>query len=148
MEGPIRTASATVATEALVACRENRELSALLMMAPSLPNGLEIVMTGKIMSRPYIEMTLGLMSRFGATYSWNDHLIKIPRQTYSAITLKVESDWSAASYWYSLVSMADKAQITLNGLRKNSYQGDQQISSIMEQIGVQAHFQPELFPYT
>jgi len=83
-------------------------ISAILMMAPSLPNGLEIVMTGKIMSRPYIEMTLGLMSRFGATYSWNDHLIKIPRQDYSAITFKVESGWSAASYWYSSVALAEE----------------------------------------
>lgn len=116
-------------------------ISALLMMAPRLPNGLEIVMTGKIMSRPYIEMTLGLMSRFGATYSWNDNIIKIPRQTYSAISLKVESDWSAASYWYSIVALSDGGEVTLLGLEQNSLQGDRQIAEIMGLLGVLTRFQ-------
>jgi len=118
-------------------------VSALLMIAPSLPKGLKVEIDGELVSRPYVDMTLAIMREYGADSSWLDSSIEVASQRYVGTEYEVESDWSAASYWYSLVSMADKAQITLNGLRKNSYQGDQQISSIMEQIGVQAHFQPD-----
>ena len=115
-------------------------ISAILMMAPTLPDGLEVTMTGKIMSKPYISMTLGLMNRFGASYSWEDHIINIPNQHYQATNFKVESDWSAASYWYSLVALSESGEITLLGLEDNSLQGDRQIANIMQSLGVETSF--------
>lgn len=118
-------------------------ISSILMMAPSLPNGLEIIMTGKIMSRPYIEMTLGLMGKFGVSWNWDGNSIKIFSQQYQATTIRVESDWSAASYWYSIVSLSDDAEITLLGLDDQSLQGDRQIAEIMQNLGVETKFHTE-----
>jgi 3-phosphoshikimate 1-carboxyvinyltransferase len=115
-------------------------ISSLMMIAPTLPYGLSIELTGKVMSRPYIEMTLGLMKRFGADHSWNDNVITIPHQQYRAISFKVEADWSAASYWYSLVALSKETRITLLGLDKQSFQGDRQIAEIMEPLGVNTDF--------
>ena len=115
-------------------------ISSILMMAPILPQGLTVELTGKVMSRPYIEMTLGLMKHFGASHSWADNLITIPCQQYQAATLKVEADWSAASYWYSLVALSKTGRITLTGLDQNSFQGDRQIADIMEKLGVHTEF--------
>ena len=115
-------------------------ISSLLMMAPILPNGLEIIITDKIMSRPYIEMTLGLMKKFGATYHWDGNAIKIPNQQYHATELTVESDWSAASYWYSLVALSEETKVTLTGLEDDSLQGDRQIVEIMKPLGVDTKF--------
>ncbi len=115
-------------------------ISAILMMAPTLPQGLKVILTGRIMSRPYISMTLGLMSRFGATYSWVDDVISVPGQEYQATTFKVESDWSAASYWYSIVALSKSGEITLLGLEDQSIQGDRQIAEIMQPLGVKTQF--------
>ena len=115
-------------------------ISSMLMMAPTLPHGLKISMTGRIMSRPYIEMTLGIMERFGAGHQWNDHEIIIQNQSYLATTFNVEADWSAASYWYSLVALAKYGQVRLEGLENQSLQGDRQIADIMEQLGVETEF--------
>ncbi|GJM27876.1 MAG: 3-phosphoshikimate 1-carboxyvinyltransferase [Cyclobacteriaceae bacterium] len=115
-------------------------ISSLLMMSPALPLGLHITMTGKIMSRPYIEMTLGLMNRFGVSYSWKNQEISIPSQKYQPTTIKVESDWSAASYWYSIVALSRDTEITLLGLEEQSLQGDRQIAAIMKELGVVTQF--------
>ncbi len=115
-------------------------ISAILMMAPTLPQGLKVILTGRIMSRPYISMTLGLMSRFGATYTWVDNVINIPGQAYQATTFKVESDWSAASYWYSIMALSKSGEITLIGLEDQSLQGDRQIAEIMQPLGVETKF--------
>ena len=112
-------------------------ISALLMTAPALPQGLELQLTGKIGSRPYIEMTLQLMERFGVKAQWNDTVIKVaPGQTYKASSYQVESDWSGASYWLSQVALAEKAEIILLGLRPDSLQGDIRILEIMGPVGV------------
>ena len=115
-------------------------ISAILMMAPTLPQGLQVTMTGRIMSRPYISMTLGIMSRFGATYTWEDNVINIPGQPYLATTFKVEADWSAASYWYSIMALSKSGEITLIGLEDQSLQGDRQIAEIMQPLGVETKF--------
>jgi 3-phosphoshikimate 1-carboxyvinyltransferase len=115
-------------------------ISSILLMSPILPKGLQINLTGKIMSRPYIEMTLGLMNRFGITYHWEGHAIKISPQSYQPTTIKVESDWSAASYWYSIVALTKATEITLLGLEDRSLQGDRQIVEIMKQLGVNSRF--------
>lgn len=115
-------------------------ISSVLMLAPTLPDGLNIELTGKVMSRPYIEMTLGLMKRFGADHSWSDDIITIPHQQYQATSFKVEADWSAASYWYSLVALSKETRITLLGLDEQSFQGDRQIADIMKHLGVDTDF--------
>ena len=117
-------------------------ISALLMIAPTLTDGLELSLTGKVGSRPYIEMTLALMHHFGIEHRWNeDNLIRIDPQPYRAGTYTIESDWSGASYWYSLVALADDARVKLLGLRQPSWQGDSAIVSIMDQLGVGTQFE-------
>jgi len=115
-------------------------ISALLMIAPLLPQGLSLELTGKVGSRTYIEMTLQLMQHFGITYTWKDAVISIHPQTYKATTYQVESDWSGASYWFSLVACSEKGEIILTGLKENSLQGDSEIVRIMDKLGVQSSF--------
>ena len=119
-------------------------ISALLMIAPTLEDGLELSLTGKIGSRPYIQMTLGLMERFGIKYQWdNDNVIHIAPQSYKAAMYTIESDWSGASYWYSIVALADEATVKLLGLRQDSLQGDSAIVGIMDQLGVHTQFEED-----
>lgn len=115
-------------------------ISALLMIAPTLPKGLEIVLEGEIYSRPYIEMTLELMKHFGVDHDWSGQVIKIAAQKYESNNYTIESDWSGASYWYSLAALSDDVDLKLLGLRENSTQGDQEIATIMEHFGVKSEF--------
>ncbi len=115
-------------------------ISALLMIAPTLPNGLTIDLEGEIYSRPYIEMTLNLMSHFGAKGTFEGSQIKVASQKYQANNYTIESDWSGASYWFSLVALADNATVTLKGLRKQSNQGDSAIVEIMDGLGVKTEY--------
>ena len=115
-------------------------ISALLMIAPVLPNGLTINLVGEVFSRPYIEMTLALMKHFGITHEWKGNNIIIRQQDYVSGTYTVESDWSGASYWYGLLSLAGKGEIDLVGLRQDSNQGDQKISRIMTNMGVTTRY--------
>ncbi len=117
-------------------------ISALLMIAPTLPNGLELTLTGSIGSIPYIEMTLQQMAAFGVAYKadWTNKTISIAAQTYKPTTYQIESDWSGASYWYSLVAMAADAEIELLGLKADSLQGDSAIAQIMKPLGVKSEF--------
>ena len=116
-------------------------ISALLMISPLLPNGLQLELTGKVASRPYIEMTLDLMKLFGVNYTWDGAVITVPKQqTYTANQYTIESDWSGASYWFSIVALADEAEIELLGLKENSMQGDSAIVGIMEKLGVASKF--------
>ncbi|MDA0196451.1 MAG: 3-phosphoshikimate 1-carboxyvinyltransferase [Bacteroidetes bacterium] len=118
-------------------------ISALLMVAPILPMGLTIELVGDIYSRPYILMTLEIMKKFGITFSWNGQVISIERQSYSSGVYTIESDWSGASYWYGLVSLAESGSVSLKGLRKASYQGDQAVVAIMNDLGVESQFSAE-----
>lgn len=111
-------------------------ISALLMIAPSLPSGLILHLSDKIVSRPYIEMTLNLMTYFGIEYKWNNNFIEILPQKYIAKDFKVEADWSAASYYYSIAAFSESVDLQLNNLWQNSVQGDSVIAQIMEQFGV------------
>ena len=92
-------------------------ISALLMIAPILSNGLALTLTGEIISRPYINLTLQLMNDFGAKAKWlNEYQLKVEPQPYQSIPFYVESDWSAASYWYQIAALSNKAEIILPGL--------------------------------
>jgi len=113
-------------------------ISALLMIAPVLTNGLTIRLTGDIISRPYINLTLQLMNDFGVRAEWtDDHRLKVEPQAYHSTPFYVESDWSAASYWYQIVALSKEAEVTLPGLFKDSSQGDSQVAGIFRSLGVE-----------
>lgn len=118
-------------------------ISALMMIAPYMQNGLKIRLEGNIISVPYIEMTMRMMNDFGVEVLFENNTIDIKPQTYKPIKYKVESDWSAASYWYEIVSIAGKGVIFLNGLNQNSYQGDSKTAELFEQLGVKTVYQNE-----
>ena len=115
-------------------------ISALLMIAPLLPEGIVLELMGKVGSKPYIQMTLNQMQHFGIAHRWEEQTIHIAPQKYKADHYTVESDWSAASYWYSIVSIAPHARVKLLGLREQSSQGDQAIAKIMEDLGVRTTY--------
>ncbi|MDX2286604.1 MAG: 3-phosphoshikimate 1-carboxyvinyltransferase [Bacteroidia bacterium] len=115
-------------------------ISAILMIAPCLPGGLELTLTGEIASRPYIETTRSLMAHFGVETRWEGDTLMVPESPYRANTLRIEPDWSAASYWYSMAALAESAEITLEGLRDASFQGDRRIAELMEPFGVRSEF--------
>lgn len=117
-------------------------ISALLMIAPILPDGIVLELTGDVGSRPYIEMTLQQMAAFGAIFeaNWDTKTIRVPRQSYQPTFYQIESDWSGASYWYSVVALANDAEVELLGLKENSLQGDSAIVQIMENMGVKSVF--------
>ena len=117
-------------------------ISALAMLAPTLPAGLTLHLTGTLGSVPYMTMTLQQMAAFGitATADWAAQTIRIPAGTYQPTRYSVESDWSGASYWFSVVALADDANVELLGLNEQSLQGDSAIVGIMDQLGVQATY--------
>jgi 3-phosphoshikimate 1-carboxyvinyltransferase len=115
-------------------------ITALLMVAPVLPDGLILEMEGRIGSRPYIEMTLSLMKHFGVNSDWKENIIAIKHQDYIPAFYKVESDWSASSYWYSVVALAEDAAIEILGYNQQSLQGDSAIIQIMDGLGVRSSF--------
>lgn len=115
-------------------------ISALLMIAPLMENGLTLHLEGNIISRPYINLTLQLMEQFGVKATWNGQTIKILPQEYKPIRFTVESDWSAASYWYTIMALSKNAEIELLGLFKNSLQGDAAGAKLFAQLGVGTAF--------
>ena len=115
-------------------------ISALLMIAPVLPQGLTLELTGKVGSRTYIEMTIQLMEAFGVSCEWVENRIQVKPQAYKFTVFSVESDWSGASYWFSLLACADEGDLFLEGLKKDSLQGDSKIVEIMDRLGVKSEF--------
>lgn len=113
-------------------------ISAVMMIAPLLPQGLTIELTGKVGSRPYIEMTAALMGKFGVRCSFSENLIRIDHQEYNACELSVESDWSGASYWFAFTALAREADIRLPHLFEDSLQGDHVVRRLMESFGVRS----------
>lgn len=122
-------------------------ISALLMIAPLLKEGLTLRLRGDIASKPYIEMTLGLMRRFGAEVAWNgEHEIRVaPKPYQKGVAFDVEPDWSAASYWYEMVALShdEEAQVLLHGLTPKSLQGDSCVAKWFEAFGVQTTYTKE-----
>lgn len=118
-------------------------ISALLLIAPSLKNGLELYLKGEITSVPYIKMTLSLLNQLGIETNFQDNVIKVKyaEKGISPITLTVESDWSSASYFYSIVALSDVGtQITLSSYKQNSLQGDSILSELYKEFGVRTVF--------
>ena len=116
-------------------------ISALMLIASSLKNGLTINLEGKITSIPYINMTLDLLKKVGVLGTFSNNKIQIkPTKTINSITVNVESDWSSASYYYSIIALSRNLELTLNNFSKNSMQGDSKIISIFQKLGVETIF--------
>lgn len=116
-------------------------ISALMLIAPALPAGLEIELEGKVTSVPYIEMTLKFLKDCGINGEFKTNRIRIhPVKKLEPLTLTVESDWSSASYFYSIAALSAEASISLTSYKQESYQGDLVVSGIYKQLGVQTTF--------
>lgn len=115
-------------------------ISALLMIAPLMEKGLTLQLEGNIISKPYIRLTLQLMKQFGVKGDWREQTIRVAPQEYSPIRFTVESDWSAASYWYAMTALSKNAEIELLGLFKDSLQGDAAGAGLFSQVGVKTVF--------
>ena len=115
-------------------------ISALLLIAPTLKNGIKLKISGEIVSKPYIIMTLKLMEEFGISHTWKENTIEIKPQKYSSKNYSIEADWSAASFWYEIASLSSSCNITLNGLTGNSIQGDRKVMELFKNLGVQTKF--------
>lgn len=119
-------------------------ISALLMIGPVLKNGLRLHLTGEIISLPYINLTLQLMKEFGAKAAWtSENSIEVTPKPYTPVSFMVESDWSAASYWYQIAALSEQAEIELIGLFRNSYQGDSRGAEIFSRLGITTEFTHE-----
>ena len=118
-------------------------ISALLMIAPVMTNGLKLHLRGDIISKPYINLTIKLMLRYGVIVFEENQTFTIPPQQYSQVeNFTVESDWSAASYWYEAMALCknNNATISLQGLLKDSLQGDRDIVELFDKLGVKTSF--------
>ena len=110
-------------------------ITAILLIAPVI-GGITLTIEGEIMSRPYIDMTLALMARYGVKAEWRENVIHVPAGEYTALDFTVEADWSAASYWWAMQAIVPQSRITLKGLEPQSLQGDSRIAELMSQMGV------------
>ena len=114
-------------------------ISALLMMAPTMTHEVTIIILNGAISEPYINMTIRMMQDYGVKVIRHNNQLQIVSQPYQPVPYKVESDWSAASYWYEIVALFpdEKAAIELLGLQQNSMQGDSAVAGIFEPLGVE-----------
>mgnify|MGYP001603387970 FL=1 len=115
-------------------------ISSLLLIAPNLRNGLKLKIKGELVSKSYVLMTLKLMGEFGINWTWNKDVITILKQEYVAKNYTVESDWSAATFWFQSASLSEKCKIILRGLNEESIQGDSACKEIFKDLGVDSVF--------
>lgn len=118
-------------------------ISALLLIAPTFENGLELTLKNDIVSWPYIQMTLDTLSEFGVKVSTNLNIIKVSKSLIinpKSLVVEVESDWSSASYWFSIVALSKNAEIKLTGLKDRSPQADSVLPQLYKQLGVNTQF--------
>lgn len=119
-------------------------ISALLLIGPVMDRGLELHLTGTIVSRPYIDLTLWMMREFGANADWTGcDTISVRPQPYTARQYFIENDWSAASYWYEMTALygIDEARVRLKGLMDGSKQGDSVVKYLFSLLGVKTTFE-------
>jgi 3-phosphoshikimate 1-carboxyvinyltransferase len=120
-------------------------ISALLLIAPALQNGLVIKFKGRVTSRPYINMTLKMMEEFRVYGVWHENSISVSKQNYHKkseedYAYKVEGDWSAASYWYAFAALAKEADFTIKGLKNPSLQGDAIVADVFTFFGIKTEY--------
>jgi 3-phosphoshikimate 1-carboxyvinyltransferase len=130
----------TINELSIAADTSSQYITALLLIAPTLPNGLRLTLEGTIVSLPYINMTLALMQHFGVEHAWEDNTIVVKKQEYQSKDITVEADWSAASYYYALAAFSDELDLTLRGLFKNSLQGDSVATELGFHFGIDTQF--------
>lgn len=116
-------------------------ISALLLIAPLLKTEFTITFTTLPVSKPYILMTISMMRYFGVEVTWlSENQLVIKQGNYVAKDFSVEADWSAASYWYSMVALSKKATLILKGLNKTSLQGDNAVVALYAELGVSTRY--------
>jgi 3-phosphoshikimate 1-carboxyvinyltransferase len=118
-------------------------ISGLIMIGPKLPGGLTLHLSGPPVSFPYVKMTIGLLKAFGIHVVYERSRIFIPEGNYIPCDFSVESDWSAAAFWYEAAALADFVDLELEGLSQESLQGDSVISSIFRTFNVVTEFTPK-----
>lgn len=126
-------------------------VSALMMIAPMMRDGLRLRLTGNIVSRPYIDMTMRLMRAYNADVQWtDDNTLEVRPQCYTLSDYRIENDWSAASYWYEMVALAPSAdsEVRLQGLYRNSLQGDSRVAEMFEPLGVHTRYEADAIVLT
>ncbi len=129
-------------TVRLPASISSQFITALLLTAPKLKHGLKIILEGAITSRPYIEMTCALMRQLGIDVAFTGNALEVaPTSRIPTAEIAVESDWSSASYAYSILALAEEGALTLTTYRKESLQGDACLQSIYTQLGVESSFE-------
>ena len=124
----------------LPADTSSQYITALLLIAPTLQEGLALELIGKIVSVPYIKMTLKIMEYFGVKSTFTNNIITVESSQYEPKPFYIEGDWSAASYYYSIAILAKEAAITLKGLTAQQIQGDAVIADIATKFGVQTTY--------
>lgn len=127
----------------IAASVSSQYVSALMMIAPYMNQGLKIRLLGKIVSRTYLNMTIRIMRDFGAEVEFRDDVVRIAPHAYSPVPYKVESDWSGASYLYELLAVSDGGVIELPGLEQDSTQGDARQVAVWEKLGVVTAFKKD-----
>lgn len=133
----------TVDSVTIKANVSSQYITALLLIGAKFENGLEIILDGEITSRPYLEMTLSLLGEVGIKTSFQDNVIKVSpaNNDQQPTTIIVESDWSSASYFYSIIALSDiGASITLSSYKLQSLQGDRALADIYQNLGVTTEF--------
>ena len=124
-------------------------ISALLLVAPKLENGIELTLEGEITSIPYIKMTLALLNDLDIQTSFEGNIIKVwPKKEVASKVMTVESDWSSASYFFSLAALSDEASIALTSYKESSLQGDSALVSIYKEMGVETQFNGNIITLT
>ena len=117
-------------------------ISALMLIAPTLKNGLVIELDGKITSRPYIDLTLSILQKLGIESKIKENFITIkPQKKIKTSTYKVESDWSSVSYFFSIVALSNGIELSFKNFRSDSNQGDRKVCKYYELFGIKSKFQ-------
>lgn len=117
-------------------------ISALLLIAPTLKRGLVLKFKGEVTSVPYIKMTLKLLDSVGISYRWMGKTITVsPKRAINNKIIEIESDWSSASYYYSLCALSPNSEITLSTYKNNSLQGDSILATMYSRLGVETIFE-------
>ena len=115
-------------------------ITSLLLIAPTLDNGIRLQIDGPLVSAPYVDMTLQIMKEFGIVSKWKNNIIEIKKQSYASKVVSVEGDWSAASFWFEIAALSSKCKIILNGLEEKSLQGDKKCRDFFHDLGVSSKF--------
>lgn len=138
----IKGAALQGTTIELDASVSSQYITALLLVAPTIKNGLKLILKGKQVSTSYITMTTTLMKEFGIEVCQKENELIVPEKKYTAKHYTIEADWSAASYWYSMAALANEAVIELPTLKKNSLQGDAVVAELYRGLGVETEYTP------